>query len=175
MNTLFLESHECLNNRERKILITLFTRGNYAKTKNLANELQRRNVKIEIAVGGTLLTDLSSLNDEIKNDMGIDYKMGEKFCEQTALIDVCRETLEKTFSILKNGNHDYVIVVGDRFELLSVVQACLITNTKIIHIEGGERSGSIDEGIRHAISKLAHIHLTANNETAGYLEKIGKT
>ena len=56
---------------------------------------------------------------------------------------------------------EIVIILGDRYEALALAQACLIMNIAIAHIHGGESSeGSIDESIRHAITKISNIHFT---------------
>ena len=56
---------------------------------------------------------------------------------------------------------DGLLVLGDRGEMLAGATAALFAGVPIIHIAGGERSGSVDESIRHAISKLAHLHCVA--------------
>lgn len=57
---------------------------------------------------------------------------------------------------------DLIVILGDRFEILAAAQAALPARIPIAHIHGGERTeGAIDEGIRHAITKLSHLHFTA--------------
>jgi UDP-hydrolysing UDP-N-acetyl-D-glucosamine 2-epimerase len=62
------------------------------------------------------------------------------------------------------GERDGLIVLGDRGEMLAAAIAALYADVPIIHVAGGERSGSVDESIRHAISKLAHIHCVATQD-----------
>jgi GDP/UDP-N,N'-diacetylbacillosamine 2-epimerase (hydrolysing) len=64
---------------------------------------------------------------------------------------------------------DMVLLLGDRGEMLAGALAAIHLNIPVVHIHGGERSGTVDEPIRHAISKLAHIHLVA---TAGARERL---
>ncbi len=54
------------------------------------------------------------------------------------------------------------IVVGDRFEMMAITIAAAYMNIRIAHTMGGEVTGSIDESIRHAITKFAHVHFPAN-------------
>src|SRR4029078_3246843 len=65
-----------------------------------------------------------------------------------------------------NGLHmadpDIVVICGDRFEQLAIAMAAAYLNKTIAHIEGGDLSGSIDESVRHAITKLAHLHFVTN-------------
>jgi UDP-hydrolysing UDP-N-acetyl-D-glucosamine 2-epimerase len=55
-----------------------------------------------------------------------------------------------------------VVICGDRFEQLAIAMAAAYLNTTIAHIEGGDVTGSIDESVRHAITKLAHLHFVTN-------------
>ncbi len=57
---------------------------------------------------------------------------------------------------------DFTLIVADRFEMLASAIASAYNNIPIVHVQGGEVSGSIDESIRHAITKLAHLHFPAN-------------
>jgi len=57
-----------------------------------------------------------------------------------------------------------VVICGDRFEQLAIAMAAAYLNKTIAHIEGGDLTGSIDESVRHAITKLAHIHFVTNDD-----------
>lgn len=69
---------------------------------------------------------------------------------------------------------DIVVVLGDRGEMLAGVIAAIHLNIPVAHIHGGERSGTIDEPVRHAISKLAHFHLVATDESRERLIRMGE-
>src|SRR6185312_15390780 len=64
---------------------------------------------------------------------------------------------------------DYVLTVGDRFETMATTLAAAYMNIPIAHTMGGEVSGTIDESIRHAVTKFAHLHFPAS---AGARERI---
>ena len=68
---------------------------------------------------------------------------------------------------------DVLMVIADRYEALALAQAALCNNIGIAHLEGGEVSGSIDERIRHAITKLSHYHLAASQNAADRLLRLG--
>ncbi|MDA7844236.1 UDP-N-acetylglucosamine 2-epimerase [Gammaproteobacteria bacterium] len=76
--------------------------------------------------------------------------------------------------IFNKANPDIVIVLGDRGEMLAGALSCLHLGIPVAHIHGGERSGTIDESIRHAISKLSHIHLTSTLESKSRLISLGE-
>lgn len=69
---------------------------------------------------------------------------------------------------------DTLLVLGDRGEMLAAAMAALFEGIPIAHLCGGERSGSVDESIRHAISKLAHVHLVAAEDGEHRLIAMGE-
>ncbi|MCT7556043.1 UDP-N-acetylglucosamine 2-epimerase [Aliarcobacter butzleri] len=69
---------------------------------------------------------------------------------------------------------DLIIVHGDRIEAMAGAIVGSLNNILVAHIEGGEVSGTIDELIRHSISKIAHIHLTSNEEARKRLIQMGE-
>lgn len=69
---------------------------------------------------------------------------------------------------------DIVLLLGDRGEMLAGAIAAIHLNLPIVHIHGGERSGTVDEPVRHAISKLSHYHFTATEESATRLRRMGE-
>ena len=69
---------------------------------------------------------------------------------------------------------DFVIVVGDRYEIMAPALAAAYMNIPLVHTMGGEVTGTIDESIRHAVTKLAHIHFPANKESADRIIKLGE-
>ena len=69
---------------------------------------------------------------------------------------------------------DIVLLLGDRGEMLAGAIAALHLNIAVAHIHGGERSGTVDEPVRHAISKLSHLHLTATADARARLIKMGE-
>lgn len=75
---------------------------------------------------------------------------------------------------LESHNPDLVLVLGDRGEMLSAAIAASHMNIPVAHIHGGEVSGSIDESVRHAITKLSHIHFPATKKSAERIVKMGE-
>lgn len=69
---------------------------------------------------------------------------------------------------------DIVLLLGDRGEMLAGAIAAIHLDLPIVHIHGGERSGTVDEPVRHAISKLAHYHFAATQDAAGRLHQMGE-
>lgn len=69
---------------------------------------------------------------------------------------------------------DLVLVLGDRGEMLAATLAAVHLGIHVAHIHGGERSGTLDESFRHAISKLAHYHFPTTDEARQRLERMGE-
>ncbi len=77
-------------------------------------------------------------------------------------------------TILDNVRPDFVLVVGDRFEIPAVALAAAYMNIPVAHTMGGEVTGTIDESIRHAVTKLAHVHFPANALAAERIVRMGE-
>jgi UDP-hydrolysing UDP-N-acetyl-D-glucosamine 2-epimerase len=69
---------------------------------------------------------------------------------------------------------DCVVVVGDRYDVLPVAIAAVYMNIMLAHTMGGEVTGTIDESIRHALTKLAHLHFTANEDARQRVIRLGE-
>lgn len=77
-------------------------------------------------------------------------------------------------SVFERLKPNLVLVLGDRGEMLAAALAAIHLNIPIAHIHGGERSGTVDEPVRHAISKLAHFHFVSSKDAAERLVKMGE-
>lgn len=77
-------------------------------------------------------------------------------------------------SAFRENRPDVLLLLGDRGEMLAGAIAAIHLNIPIAHIHGGERSGTVDEPVRHAISKLAHLHLVATSESRDRLLRMGE-
>ena len=70
---------------------------------------------------------------------------------------------------------EVVVVLGDRIEAFAAASSAAIAGIRVAHLHGGDRAeGVADESMRHAISKLAHIHLTATKKSAQRLQAMGE-
>jgi len=73
-----------------------------------------------------------------------------------------------------NYKPDMVVVHGDRYEALAAATAASLMNIYVVHVQGGEVSGTIDEHIRHAITKLSHLHLSSTKAARERIIKMGE-
>ncbi|MGM0613438.1 MAG: UDP-N-acetylglucosamine 2-epimerase [Bacteroidota bacterium] len=97
---------------------------------------------------------------------------GDRASKLTEYTGRATQQLSKLFH---EFDFDFVCVLGDRYELLSVLQAAIIFRKPIIHIHGGEEThGAIDEQIRHMITKAAHVHFASCEEYYQNIRKMGE-
>jgi len=153
---------------KRRICFPITNRAYYGRSQLLIKKLHSHpEMELELMLGGSILLDKYSRH------IADDIEAGG-FTISASLFNVieggnhvamaktaCLTALEFT-----NGLHtidpDVVIICGDRFEQLAIAMAAAYLNKTIAHIEGGDVTGSIDESVRHAITKLAHIHFVTN-------------
>ena len=83
-------------------------------------------------------------------------------------------TIEGCCDIFEASRPDLLLLLGDRGEMLAGAIAAIHLNIPVVHIHGGERSGTVDEPVRHAISKLSHYHFTATADAAERLGRMGE-
>jgi UDP-hydrolysing UDP-N-acetyl-D-glucosamine 2-epimerase len=154
--------------KTRRICFPLTSRAYYGRTQLLIQKLQTHPaVDLQLMLGGSILLDKYSrhIADDIQKGgfaIATSYFNVIDGGNHVAMAKTaCLTALEFT-----NGFHavdpDVVVVCGDRFEQLAIAMAAAYLNKTIAHIEGGDVTGSIDESVRHAITKLAHIHFVTN-------------
>jgi UDP-hydrolysing UDP-N-acetyl-D-glucosamine 2-epimerase len=112
-------------------------------------------------------------SDGFSIDATVDFLTGDgaTLASQTESAGRAVSMMGETFARLRP---DVALVIADRWEALAIAFAATTMNVPIAHLEGGEVSGSIDERLRHAITKLAHLHLPANQEAASRIVRMGE-
>src|SRR5882672_16101 len=155
---------------KRRICFPITSRAYYGRSQLLLKKLQEHpDVELDLMLGGSILLDKYSrhIADDIEaggfNISTSMYNVIEGGNHVAMAKTACLTALEFT-----NGCHaedpDVVVISGDRFEQLAIAMAAAYLNKTIAHIEGGDVSGSIDESVRHAITKLAHLHFVTNDD-----------
>lgn len=69
---------------------------------------------------------------------------------------------------------DCALVLGDRAEMLATACACVYLGIPVVHVHGGDTSGTVDDVVRHTITKLSHVHLPATQESSGRIRRLGE-
>ncbi|CAM2007637.1 UDP-N-acetylglucosamine 2-epimerase [Acanthopleuribacter pedis] len=92
----------------------------------------------------------------------------------SAMDTVLANTVQGFAHYLREYPADLIVIHGDRIEAIACALVGALNNVLVAHIEGGERSGTIDDSIRHAVSKMAHLHFVANEEAKQRLLQLGE-
>jgi UDP-N-acetylglucosamine 2-epimerase (hydrolysing) len=164
------------NGTKKKILFITGTRADYGKLKSLMLRVQRHPaMELQLFVTGMhMLSQYGSTYREIEKDGFINlYKFMNQRMNQPMDITLSNTILGLGIYIAEN-RPDLIVVHGDRVEALAAAIVGALNNIRVAHIEGGEVSGTIDESIRHAITKFAHIHLVSNYEAKKRVMQLGE-
>lgn len=162
---------------KKKILFLTGTRADYGKMKPLMKAIEEQeNFECHIFVTGMhTLKDFGDTKSEVYKDKfkNIHVYMNQIIEEPMDL--VLANTINGFGRYIRELEPDMIVVHGDRAEALAGAIVGAINNILVAHIEGGEISGTIDESIRHSISKLAHIHFVSNNDAKQRLIQLGES
>ena len=154
------------------------TRADYGKMKSLILELQKKKSKFKTHL---LITGMHNVKkygftkDEIYKDK---IKNCHRFSNQsknTSMDLILANTIKGINNFINNNKIDLIVVHGDRVESLAGAITGCLNNIKVAHIEGGEISGTVDEVIRHSISKLANLHFVTNKIAKQRLIQMGES
>lgn len=165
---------------KKKVAVITGTRAEYGLLYWTMKEIQKSgSLELQLIVTGTHLSqEFGNTYKLIEQDgFSIDKKVDMLISNDTPI------AISKSMGIGMIGfahafeelKPDIILVLGDRFEILAAVSAALPFNIPIAHIHGGETTeGAIDEQIRHAITKMAHLHFASTETYAQNVIKMGE-
>ena len=170
-----------MNSKKRKVAIYTGSRAEYGLLypiiKALAND---ERFKYYLLVSGAHLDEnFGNTVKEIQKD-GVRIFATVKIPRKSYTLYSTTRAIGRSIlglsKILNKVKPDFFLVYGDRFESFSAVITSTQMNIPTVHIEGGDRTegGSLDDFVRHAMSKLAHIHFTTNEDASERLRKMGE-
>ena len=162
------------------IFIFTSTRADYGLQRWIIKEMQNSTkLNTHVIVGGTHLieeygnTIEEILKDNIKNIIKVPF-LNTSF-DASSLTSSIGNGLIQITQIFNTYKPDFIILLGDRYELFIMAIAALLYQVPIIHLHGGENTtGVIDEQVRHAITKMAHIHMPSTELYAENISKMGE-
>ena len=164
----------------KKICIVSSNRADYYLLENLIFKInENKNFKLNLLLTGALLREefKKDLSDIEKNFSGKFEKINIDI-KTNSPDDICHSSskvIKKFSNYLKKKKIDFVILLGDRFELLGFAFCTLVHNIYLAHIHGGEKTtGSIDDVIRHSISKMSDIHFVSHKKYQKRLIQLGE-
>lgn len=150
-----------------KICIVINNRANYARIKSVIENLKKKKkVDLKIILGASaILEKFGKLEKTLSNDkIKIHHKINSIIEGETPLTMAKSTGLAviEISSIFADLKPDIVVTIADRFETMATAVAASYMNIILAHTQGGEITGSIDESVRHAITKLSHIHFASS-------------
>lgn len=163
----------------RRILFLTGTRADFGKLKPLIQEVEAR-LEFEchlFVTGMHMLARYGYTVDEIQKAgfRNIFTYMNQVETSNAQMDLVLANTINGLGFYVRECRPDLIVVHGDRVEALAGAIVGALNNILVAHIEGGELSGTVDELIRHSISKLSHLHFVANEEARTRLRQMGET
>jgi UDP-N-acetylglucosamine 2-epimerase (hydrolysing) len=172
--------------KNKKLLFITGTRADWGKIKPLINAVidsdknpalyrpDEMDFACSVFVTGMHMLSLYGLTMlDVKRDFDIYPYMNME--PNSPMDDVLASTIAGLGKYVREFKPDMIIVHGDRVEALAGASVGVLNNILVAHIEGGELSGTVDGIIRHAVSKLSHIHFTANEDSSKRLFNMGES
>lgn len=163
----------------RKICVVITARPSYSRIRSALEALKgQESIELQIVAAASALLDrYGCVVDEIRRD-------GFEIARQVYMVLEGERplTMAKTTGLgmielataLDSLAPDFVISIADRHETLATAVAAAYMNIPLVHIQGGEITGSIDEKVRHAVTKLADYHLVSTKQAAARVIRMGE-
>ncbi len=163
----------------KKICVFVGSRANYSSIKSVMSAIKSHpKLELQVVLGASAVLDrFGKVEDLIRKDGFEPNFIFHNLVEGENPATMAKSTglgLMDASMIFHNLKPDMLVVVGDRFEMMSVTLAAAYMNIIIVHTMGGEVTGTIDESIRHAITKFAQIHFPANEDSRQRIIKMGE-
>ncbi len=160
----------------KKILFLTGTRADFGKIKSLISILDlHQDFEVFVFVTGMhLQKEYGYTLIEIERCNFKNVYTFENHTHETTMDLTLAKTIEGFSSYCKKVSPDLIVIHGDRVETLAAAIVGSLNNILVAHIEGGELSGTVDELIRHSVTKLSHIHFVSNDEAAKRLLQMGE-
>ena len=165
--------------KKRKICVVINNRANYARIKSALISIKKnKKLELQIVLGSSAILDrYGSVSEIIKKDGFKINRTVYTLVEGENLLTMSKSTgisIMEFSTVFSELRPDMVIVIADRYETLAAAIAASYMNIILVHTQGGETTGSIDESVRHATTKLAHIHFPASLNSKKNIIRMGE-
>lgn len=164
---------------KRKVCVVVTARPSYSRIKTALKAIQSHpDLELQLVLGGSALLDRygSVINYIVQDGFEIAARVymvleGEN---PTAMAKTTGIGVLELSTVFDNLKPDVVVTIADRFETLATAVAAAYMNIPVVHIQGGEVTGSIDEKVRHAVTKLADLHYVSTEMAAQRVIRMGE-
>lgn len=168
-----------MSDLHKKVLVAVTARPSYSRIRTALRAL-REHGDVDVAClcsGAALSSSHGRVVDHIRADGFAVVAEGETLVpgnEPVRMAETTAHTILFTARHLAENAPDWVVTIADRYETLGTAVAASYLGIPLIHVQGGEITGNIDERVRHAVTKLSDIHLVANDQAALRLNNMGE-
>ena len=164
---------------DRRVCVVVASRANYGRIKSTLQAIQAHpGLELQLVVSASaLLYRFGSAIDVIRGDGFEPDRCLHIIVEGENPTTMAKSTglaVMEMATAFENLQPDIVLTVADRFETLATAIAASYMNIPVAHTQGGEVTGSIDESVRHAISKLSHVHFPSTERSRERLVRLGE-
>jgi UDP-hydrolysing UDP-N-acetyl-D-glucosamine 2-epimerase len=165
--------------KRRKVCVVVTARPSYSRIKTALQAIRKQpDLELQLVVAASALLDRYGNAARFIEEEGFAivarvYSVleGENPAAMAKTTGIGMMELSTVFDNLKP---DMVVTIADRYETMSTAVAAAYMNIPVVHVQGGEVTGSIDEKVRHAVTKLADIHCVATSKAAERLIRMGE-
>jgi UDP-hydrolysing UDP-N-acetyl-D-glucosamine 2-epimerase len=164
---------------KRKVCVAITARPSYSRIRTALSAIRAHpELELQLVVTASALLDRYGAADRVIEAEGfrIDRRV-YMIVEGENLVTSAKSTgfgLSELATVFDDLKPDMVITIADRFETMATAVAAAYMNIPLVHVQGGEVTGSIDEKVRHAITKLADLHLVASANAAQRVIRMGE-
>ena len=163
----------------RKVCVVITARPSYARIRSLLHAVREHDdLELQLVVAASALLDRYGSADKVIESEGfqIDRRV-YMIVEGENPVTSAKSTglgVTELATVFDNLQPDFVVTIADRFETMATAIAASYMHIPLVHVQGGEVTGSIDEKVRHAITKLADIHCVSGEQAAQRVIKMGE-
>lgn len=163
-------------NKKKKIIFVTSTRADFGKLKSLIKILKnKKEFKVYIVITGMhVIPKFGNTYQEVLKFFRSNVIKFKNQSLNDRLEIILTKTSEKFSEIVKIINPDLIVIHGDRVEALASAIVGSLNHILTAHIEGGEVSGTIDDTIRHAVTKLSHVHFVGSPHAKKRVNRMGE-
>jgi UDP-hydrolysing UDP-N-acetyl-D-glucosamine 2-epimerase len=163
----------------RRVCVVITARPSYARIRSVLEAIQAHpRLDLQLVVAASALLDRYGNAQNVIESEGfrIDRRV-YMILEGENLVTSAKSTglgMSEMATVLDDLQPDLVVTVADRFETMATAVAAAYVNIPLVHIQGGEVTGSIDEKVRHAVTKLADLHMVATERARERVVRMGE-
>lgn len=163
----------------RRVCVLITARPSYSRFKTALKAIQNHDqLELILVVAASALSDkYGNVVDQIKSDgFQVEREINSLIAGESlvSMAKTTGATILELASVLNDLKPDCVVTIADRYETMSTAISASYLNIPLVHIQGGEITGNIDEKVRHAITKLSDLHLVSTEKAKERVVKMGE-